>query len=67
MVKLSDRLNAVAKEFKRGETMADIDTDHEYLPVYQAPLDDAALAAPKVKYDLLHGLKKLTTDRKSVV
>ena len=34
MVKLSDRLNAVAKEFKRGETMADIGTDHGYLPVY---------------------------------
>ena len=34
MIKLSDRLNMIAEEIERGETMADIGTDHGFLPVY---------------------------------
>lgn len=34
MIKLSDRLNAIAKEIKNGESIADIGTDHGLLPMY---------------------------------
>lgn len=34
MIKLSDRLNMLASEIKKGETMADIGTDHGFLPIY---------------------------------
>ena len=34
MIKLSDRLNMIAEEIERGETMADIGTDHGFLPIY---------------------------------
>lgn len=34
MIKLSDRLNMIAEEIEKGETMADIGTDHGFLPVY---------------------------------
>lgn len=34
MIRLSNRLNAIAKEIEKGETMADIGTDHGFLPVY---------------------------------
>ena len=34
MIKLSDRLQCIADNIKRGETMADIGTDHGFLPLY---------------------------------
>ena len=33
-MKLNDRLAKIAKEIKTGETMADIGTDHGFLPIY---------------------------------
>ena len=32
MIKLSDRLKSIADEIKKGETVADIGTDHGFLP-----------------------------------
>lgn len=34
MISLSDRLQMIADEIKTGETMADIGTDHGFLPIY---------------------------------
>ncbi|MBR5230415.1 MAG: tRNA (adenine(22)-N(1))-methyltransferase TrmK, partial [Firmicutes bacterium] len=34
MVKLTPRLQKIANEIKAGETMADIGTDHGFLPIY---------------------------------
>lgn len=34
MIKLSDRLQIIADKIKNGETMADIGTDHGFLPIY---------------------------------
>ena len=34
MIKLSSRLNTIAEEIEMGETMADIGTDHGFLPVF---------------------------------
>lgn len=34
MIKLSERLTTIAKEVKKGETMADIGTDHGFLPLF---------------------------------
>ena len=34
MIKLSDRLSIIANEIERGETVADIGTDHGFLPIY---------------------------------
>ena len=34
MNKLSDRLQLIADQIKKGETMADIGTDHGFLPIY---------------------------------
>ena len=34
MIKLSDRLQLIAKEVNNGETVADIGTDHGFLPMY---------------------------------
>lgn len=34
MIKLSDRLQLIAKEVNNGETVADIGTDHGFLPIY---------------------------------
>ena len=34
MIRLSDRLLAIAKEIKTGESVADIGTDHGLLPMY---------------------------------
>jgi len=34
MIKLSDRLQLIANEIERGETVADIGTDHGFLPIY---------------------------------
>ncbi len=34
MIKLSDRLITIAQEIKKGETMADIGTDHGFLPLF---------------------------------
>ena len=33
-MKLSDRLQRIADEIRKGETMADIGTDHGFLPIY---------------------------------
>ena len=33
MIQLTPRLAAIAKEINKGETMADIGTDHGFLPV----------------------------------
>ena len=34
MIKLSDRLQLIADKVEIGETMADIGTDHGFLPLY---------------------------------
>ena len=34
MIKLTDRLKSIAKELTAGESMADIGTDHGFLPLY---------------------------------
>ena len=34
MIKLSDRLQMIADEIKKGETVADIGTDHGLLPIF---------------------------------
>ena len=34
MIKLSDRLNVIAEEIEMGETVADIGTDHGFLPIF---------------------------------
>ena len=34
MNKLTDRLQMIADEVQKGETMADIGTDHGFLPLY---------------------------------
>ncbi len=34
MIKLSDRLQIIANEINKGETVADIGTDHGFLPIY---------------------------------
>lgn len=34
MLKLTDRLQSIADEIEQGETMADIGTDHGFLPIY---------------------------------
>lgn len=34
MLKLTDRLNTIAGEIKMGETVADIGTDHGFLPIF---------------------------------
>ncbi len=34
MIKLSERLKIISEEIHKGETMADIGTDHGYLPLY---------------------------------
>ncbi len=34
MIKLTDRLQTIANEVKYGETVADIGTDHGFLPIY---------------------------------
>ena len=33
-MKLSERLQLIADEINKGETMADIGTDHGFLPLY---------------------------------
>ena len=34
MIKLTDRLQLMADQIQRNETMADIGTDHGFLPIY---------------------------------
>ena len=34
MMKLSPRLKKIAEQINAGETMADIGTDHGFLPIY---------------------------------
>ena len=34
MIKLSERLECIANRIDKGETVADIGTDHGYLPIY---------------------------------
>lgn len=34
MIKLSERLKIISKEIKKGEAVADIGTDHGFLPIY---------------------------------
>ena len=45
MIKLSDRLNMIAEEIERGETMADIGTDHGFLPYLRDIRESEVLVA----------------------
>ena len=66
-MKLSERLQAIADEIKPGETMADIGTDHGFLPValvergispraLMADVSEAALAKA-VRFGTRHGIQ----------
>lgn len=66
-MKLSERLQAIADEIKPGETMADIGTDHGFLPValvkrgtcpraLMADVSEAALAKA-IRFGTRHGIQ----------
>ena len=52
MIKLTPRLKTIADEIKNGETMADIGTDHGFLPVY---LWEAGICPKVVMTDISRG------------
>ena len=52
MVKLTPRLKTIADEIKAGETMADIGTDHGYLPIY---LWEAGISPHVIMADISRG------------
>ena len=52
MVKLTPRLQIIANEIKAGETMADIGTDHGFLPIY---LWEAGICPRVIMADISRG------------
>ena len=52
MIKLSDRLSIIANEIERGETVADIGTDHGFLPIY---LWEAGISPKVIMADISKG------------
>lgn len=52
MVKLTPRLKTIADEIKAGETMADIGTDHGFLPIY---LWEAGISPHVIMADISRG------------
>ena len=52
MIKLTDRLSALANEIKKGETVADIGTDHGFLPIY---LWEAGISPKVIMADISKG------------
>ncbi len=52
MIKLSDRLSVIANEIERGETVADIGTDHGFLPIY---LWEAGVSPKVIMADISRG------------
>ena len=52
MVKLTPRLQIIANEIKAGETMADIGTDHGFLPIY---LWEAGICPHVIMADISRG------------
>ena len=52
MVKLTPRLQTIANEIKAGETMADIGTDHGFLPIY---LWEAGISPHVIMADISRG------------
>ena len=52
MVKLTPRLKTIADEIKAGETMADIGTDHGFLPIY---LWEAGICPHVIMADISRG------------
>ena len=52
MVKLTPRLQIIADEIKAGETMADIGTDHGFLPIY---LWEAGICGHVIMADISRG------------
>ena len=52
MIKLTDRLSAIANEIKKGETVADIGTDHGFLPIY---LWEAGISPKVIMADISKG------------
>ena len=52
MIKLTPRLKTIADEIEKGETMADIGTDHGFLPVY---LWEAGICPKVIMADISSG------------
>ena len=52
MIKLTSRLKTIADEIEKGETMADIGTDHGFLPVY---LWEAGICPKVIMADISRG------------
>ena len=52
MIKLTPRLKTIADEIEKGETMADIGTDHGFLPVY---LWEAGICPKVIMADISRG------------
>ena len=52
MIKLTPRLKTIAEEIEKGETMADIGTDHGFLPIY---LWEAGLCPKVIMTDISRG------------
>ncbi|MGI6210987.1 MAG: tRNA (adenine(22)-N(1))-methyltransferase [Anaerovoracaceae bacterium] len=63
MINLSSRLRRIAEEVKPGETVADIGTDHGYLPIY---LVDSGISPRAILTDISPGsLEKAKRDAES--
>ncbi|MGN0659437.1 MAG: tRNA (adenine(22)-N(1))-methyltransferase [Emergencia sp.] len=58
-MKLSDRLQTIADEIKKGETMADIGTDHGFLPLY---LLEKGISPKVIMADISRGSLKKAED-----
>ena len=59
MIKLSPRLDTISKEILKGETMADIGTDHGFLPIY---LWEKGISPHVVLTDISPGSLKKASD-----
>ena len=55
MIKLSDRLKAIADEIEKGEAVADIGTDHGFLPVF---LWESRISPKVIMTDISRGYLK---------